>query len=164
MATRLVLPIAVSLAFAAQPPVARADADDFCAKVRNDDRLRPYDAAMRPDFVRAFKKLFPNTTGGRSDAMLKAEAVFRCMDGKLVACFIGANLPCGKIDRAQGNAGADAFCHANPQARDVPRVASGHASEFTFRCHDGRAEISGTAWTADSRGFAKETWTLLDLD
>ena len=95
----------------------RADADDFCARIHNDDRLRPYDPAMRPDFVHAFRKLFPDAKGGQSDAMLRAEAFFRCMDGKLVACFTGANLPCGKINRSRENPGAEAFCRGNRDAR-----------------------------------------------
>lgn len=143
---------------------ARADADDFCAKIRNDDRLRPYDPALRPGFVRAYRRLFPNAKGGQSDAMLRAQGAFRCMDGKLVACFTGANLPCGKLDPARDSAGAEAFCRANPQAQEVPRVATGHAAEFTFRCQGTHAEVSGTAWTRDDRGFAKDLWAPLDLE
>lgn len=154
--------ISAALGLPAVAGPARADPGDLCAQVGNDDHLRPYDPSLRPDFVRAYKYLYPKTKGTLGDPLLKAQAVYRCMDRKLMACFVGANLPCGKIDKAASNAGAEAFCHANPGARDVPLYASGHDSAYHFRCDGGRAVVSGPAWTLDARGFAKEVWAPLE--
>lgn len=143
---------------------ALADPGDLCAKVGNDDHLRPYDPTLRPDFVRAYKYLNPKAKGTLGDPVLKAQAVYRCMNRKLMACFVGANLPCGKIDKASDNPGADAFCRAHPGSRDVPLFASGHESLFHFRCEGLRAVVSGPAWTLDARGFAKEVWAPLEVE
>jgi hypothetical protein len=144
--------------------IARADPDDLCARVGNDDRVRPYEPSLRPDFVRAYKRLFPTARGGLSDTRLRARAFFRCMDGKLVACFAEATLPCGPINQSRFSAAADAFCRDLMQARDVPREVSGFDSQFLFHCVEGRAEVSGSVWVLDRRGFAKDLWTPLDLD
>lgn len=124
---------------------AAADPGDLCAKVGDDDHLRPYDPSLRPDFVRAYKALNPKAKGTLGDPLLKAQAVYRCMDHKLMACFVGANLPCGKIDKTAANRGAEAFCRANAGNQDVPLYASGHDSAFHFRCENGRAVVAGQA-------------------
>jgi hypothetical protein len=80
----------------------------------------------------------------------------------MLACFSGANLPCGKLNLARDNRGAAAFCAANPNAQVVPAYATGHDAAYLYRCVGGQAEISGETYLPDERGFAAELWTPLD--
>jgi hypothetical protein len=83
------------------------------------------------------------------------------MDAKVMVCFVGANLPCAKINTAKNNPGVIAFCKENPNAGLVPAVATGHDSAYAFKCHGGTPVVDGTTWTLDKRGFAKRIWTAL---
>ena len=98
---------------------------DRCSREVNDDTPRPFEASLRAGFVRAYKRLFPDAQGEPDTAELKT-AYFRCMDGKLLACFVGANLPCNKLDTSKTNRGATAFCRQHPNKDTVPMAATGH--------------------------------------
>ncbi len=133
-----------------------------CAQLRNDDTLRGYDPALRPGLLKAFARLFPDAPQPPATQVLQTGASVRCMDGRLLACFVGANLPCGKMNAARDNPGADAFCRDNPAAEFVPAFATGHDTIYAYRCRSGRAEITGTTFALDRRGFAAKLWVPLD--
>jgi hypothetical protein len=132
-----------------------------CARVVNDDTVRPYDPALKSQLAAAFQHLFPQAPAP-DVAMLRAQSHLRCMDGHLMACFTGANLPCGKLSATRDNPGADAFCKSDPNAAIVPAYATGHDSAFSYRCRSGRAEVTGSTFPVDARGFAKPLWTRID--
>jgi len=136
-------------------------AEERCARVRNDDALRPYDAALHAAIVAAFARLFPQAPPP-DERVLQAQTHLRCRDGHLLVCFTGANLPCGKMKTARRNQGATYFCRANPDAPVVPAYAVGHDSAYTFRCRSGKADVSGSALPLDKRGFAAANWTQVD--
>ena len=150
-----VLPWATSALGAATGPAAR------CARVHNDDAMRGYDPALHDGIAAAFGRLFPGAPPP-DEQMLQVQTHIRCMDGHLLACFTGANLPCGKISTVRGNQGATTFCRANPNADSVPAYATGHDTAYTFRCRSGEAEISGTTFPLDARGFAASLWAPID--
>lgn len=143
-------------ASAGATPVA-SEAAQACAKMGNDDTVRPYSTAMHDAFANAFT----DSKGPPVDADLKT-GVYRCMDARLVACLVGANLPCFKMDTARHNTGADAFCQNNKDNDAVPLVASGHASIYAYKCVGTRAEIADTMYKLDERGFARDLWKRLD--
>jgi hypothetical protein len=93
-----------------------------------------------------------------NEQAFQAGAHIRCMDGRLLACFTGANLPCEKMNAARDNKGAEAFCQANPDAPVVPAFATGHDTIYSYRCVGRRAEIAGTTFPPDARGFAATLW------
>jgi hypothetical protein len=130
-----------------------------CARVRNDDTVRSFDPSLREGLLRAYGRLFPRARMPRNDQEFQAGAHIRCMDGRLSACFTGANLPCEKMSTARDNKGAWAFCQTNPYAPFVPAFATGHDSIYSYRCAAGRAEINGTTFPLDARGFAATLWT-----
>ncbi|HEX2940859.1 MAG TPA: hypothetical protein VHO91_07410 [Rhodopila sp.] len=132
-----------------------------CAAAGNDDTVRPYDPSLRDALRTSFQRQFPQApTDARTIA---AQTHIRCMDGRLYVCFTGANLPCGKMNTAPTNKGADAFCRSNPNAPVVPAFAAGHDSIHEYRCRSGKAEVTGrTLFDLDARGFAKRLWTPLD--
>ncbi|OYV37925.1 MAG: hypothetical protein B7Z80_11500 [Rhodospirillales bacterium 20-64-7] len=150
-----------SVVLLAAPGVTAADLATRCAAAGNDDTIRPYDASLRAQLQKSYERLFPKAPV--DDRMIAAQAHIRCMDGRLYACFAGANLPCRKMNTARANTGAAAFCRSNPDAPVVPAFATGHDSIYEYRCRSGKAEITGrTLFDLDSRGFAKRLWTPLD--
>ena len=143
---------------------AKAASDDLpaqCARLGTDDTVRDYQPSLRAGTVKAFRAMFPGSKADPEDAMLEAQAKFRCMNGRLHVCFIGANLPCGKLDTSRQNEGADAFCRTEPEADFVPMAAVGHASIYVYRCHEGKAEVLRATYELDERGFAKTLWMAL---
>jgi hypothetical protein len=135
-----------------------ADLAGQCAAAGNDDTLRPYTPALDAGVRQAFRILFPHAPAP-SSALLAEQTHLRCMDGRVYACFTGANLPCDKIETSRSNPGADAYCRTQPDAGFVPAYATGHGNLYTWRCRSGRAEVSGRAFKAlDPRGFAARLW------
>jgi len=154
--------LAAVVVFCGVPSVAGADPAETCAKIGNDDTVRAYQRSLRQGFMRAFKALFPDAKGGVSDPLFRDQAAFRCMDGKLYACFTGANLPCGKISTVRENAAVERYCAAAGTTDFVPLYVSGHDSAYSYRCEGGHAAVSAEQWTLDKRGFAAKLWAPMD--
>ncbi len=64
-----------------------------CVRVRNDDLVRPYDPSLRAGLLRAYAHLFPQARMPPNEEEFQASVHIRCMDGRLRACFTGANRP-----------------------------------------------------------------------
>jgi hypothetical protein len=139
-------------------PAPAKDLHKLCHQVKNDDTVRPYSHALYAGTVKAFKKLFPDAKATPEESELETQANYRCMNGKVLACFVGANLPCAKMNAARDNPGADAFCKANPNTDSVPMAATGHDAVYGYKCQNGKAMVSGTSWQLDKRGFATKLW------
>jgi hypothetical protein len=129
--------------------------------VRNDDTLRRYDPRLREGFVHAFHLLFPQARNVPGVEVLRT-GVYRCVNGHALACFIGANLACGKLNTARNNPGAEQYCRSNPDAADVPMFATGHDTIYAYACRDGRAVVKRTLLTPDKDGFAPNLWARMD--
>ena len=153
---RLVLGLAALLAAscAARPGQAALD----CRAGDAGGATHGYDPALRGAALSAYRTLFPQAKGPPSEGELAAGTRFRCKGGALLVCFVGANLPCGKMNASRANAGADAFCRTRPDAGDVPLFASGHDSLFTYRCDGGRAVVARQVYHLDGQGYATEVW------
>ena len=137
--------------------IEQSSAAMSCLRAGNDDTVRSYAPSLRAGFLKAYKRLFPDSREKPDEAELKT-AVFRCMDGHLLACFVGANLPCGKLDTSKENKGATAFCRQNPKANTVPMSATGHDTIYFFACSNGIAKIKEQNWKVDGRGFGVDLW------
>ncbi len=129
-----------------------------CVSVRDDDSVRNYQPALREPTIKAFRQMFPNARGEPASEF-ETQAQYRCMDGKVMVCFIGANLPCVRINTARDNPGADAFCKNASDEAPVAAYATGHDSAYSFKCGGGRAVIDQEIWKLDKRGFAEKIWT-----
>ncbi|ESW62713.1 hypothetical protein X772_36805 [Mesorhizobium sp. LSJC280B00] len=151
----------LSLAALGVTKAEAADMHQLCRQVHNDDTIQDYSPALHDETVQAFKALASDAQIAPDDSELRAQAQYRCMDGKVMVCFVGANLPCTKMNAARDNPGADEFCRQNPNAKDVPAVATGHDTVYSYRCRNGQAEIADDLWELDERGFAKKLWAEL---
>jgi len=84
---------------------------------------------------------------------------WRCMDGAVYICTVGANIPCDtKADRAKHNVGADSYCRENPDAAIVPAYATGHRTIYEWRCKRGVAAPGRFIARLDRRGFRTDLW------
>jgi hypothetical protein len=90
--------------------------------------------------------------------------LWRCADGQVKACFVGANLPCEtKADLSETpNEGTVAFCQENPDADVVPAAAAGRATVFAWSCTDGAPVLGEQMVQADAQGFIADFWYVIE--
>jgi hypothetical protein len=129
--------------------------------VHDDDTIQGYVPALKNQLAAAFARLFPGAPKPPDEQAIRAGAHIRCMDGTLLACFTGANLPCEKMNSARNNPGAEQFCRDSPDADAIPAFATGHDTIYAYRCRSGKPEITGTVFKLDRRGFAAALWAPL---
>jgi len=89
-----------------------------------------------------------------------AGTFWRCMDGKVWACFVGANLPCTEkadTSRTPTPDMAD-FCAANPTSDFIPAYVTGRATVYEWRCTAGAPEIVKQLVEPDAQGFQSNIW------
>jgi hypothetical protein len=85
---------------------------------------------------------------------------WRCMDGVVYACTVGANLPCQeRADMSrEPTEGMTNFCRNNPQAEVIPAVVTGRATVYEWACANGRPEVVRQFVHPDARGFLSNIW------
>ncbi|MBP0581135.1 hypothetical protein J8I29_17545 [Labrys sp. LIt4] len=148
------------------------DLPAYCARVGTDDTVRDYTPDLRDRTLRAYKTLQSGSGAqstsqadpGELDVHLKADANYRCMNGRVMVCSVGANLPCVKINMARNIPEITKYCRENPGAddgHDLALAITGHDTGHSFQCRHGRAVVTGTTWALDKRGFAKKIWSVL---
>ena len=85
---------------------------------------------------------------------------WRCMDGSVYACFVGANLPCdakANTDQTPTQAEID-YCIQNPNVDFIPAVVTGRETVYEWRCTDGAPEIVQQIYHPDAQGYISEIW------
>ncbi|WP_374544787.1 hypothetical protein [Rhodoblastus sp.] len=126
-----------------------AYADDYCAG-----------GAGRSEAVNTPPQLAARVaaTFGISVEMARDATMVRCVGTKLLTCWVGANLNCGKADKRRALPGAKAYCRQNPGSDSIPMAATGHDTIYEWRCA-GRRAVAGKVITAvDAQGFVAENW------
>src|SRR6185437_9898404 len=148
----LVLPVAASAAAetaAPEPPPPHASvsaapgtADPFayCAKVGTvDEPDARWTGPVMPEAV-----ITGLSRAAGADRSLAEDGYWRCMNGKLYACEVGANLPC--MEKANTSRtpieGVIEFCRANPGVTDIPGISTWKATVYDWRC-DGDKAVAG---------------------
>lgn len=133
----------------------------YCAAVGTIDAPDArYVGQKVPDSIaQALKK----ATGAAADAPLNIfvqGSYWRCMNGKVYGCFVGANLPCtAKADTSRTpTADETDFCKANANADVVPAVVTGRDTVYEWRCRNGAPDIVRQVVTPDARGFLSQYW------
>lgn len=143
-------------------PVATfTDPFAYCAAVVNLDAPDArWTGAKMPDAVVtgliAAAKLAPTIP---KDQLANA-SFWRCMNGQVYACAVGANLPCQeKADTNKTPSSAlNDFCKANPSASVIPAAVTGRATVYEWKCSSGKPEIVKQIFTPDARGFLADFW------
>ncbi|HTY69116.1 MAG TPA: hypothetical protein VMH36_20855 [Alphaproteobacteria bacterium] len=163
MSVRRIAFVAIALAGLAGPASAAAAYDDpapYCAAVRTIDKPDArYRGPAVPDWMaRALKK----AEDSPDDTPLEVfkHAAWRCADGRVLACFYGANLPCGeKADpnRRPGQ-GVVSYCREHPDDDIVPAYVTGLRTVFEWHCRGGKPEIVRRLERVDKQGYAARYW------
>jgi putative hemolysin len=93
-------------------------------------------------------------------SVLESGSSWRCMNGEVYACFVGANLPCeakANTNRTPTQEESE-FCQQNPNSDFIPAVVTGRETVFEWRCRDGAPEIVQQVFQPDAQGFLSEIW------
>jgi hypothetical protein len=133
-----------------------ASADPFgsCKAAGTRDSVRP--------LPRELKSAAAAALGLPDGAADSAGYFWRCMDGAVYVCAVGANIPCqSRADAGRRNAGAEAYCREKPDAEFVPAYATGRRTIYQWRCVSGTAMRGKAAMRVDRRGFQAEFWRRL---
>jgi hypothetical protein len=85
---------------------------------------------------------------------------WRCMDGKVYACNVGANLPCTeKADTSRvPNQGMKEWCESNQDSDFIPAFASGRATIYEWRCTRNEPTIVKEINKPDAAGYISNIW------
>jgi hypothetical protein len=92
------------------------------------------------------------------EASVRTTAFVRCTGGKLLGCYVGANLDCFKADTRRALAGATAWCRENPGSTGIPMAATGHDTIYEWSCNGRRAVAGKAVMTVDPQGYIAENW------
>jgi putative hemolysin len=92
--------------------------------------------------------------------LLAQSTFWRCMNGRIYVCTVGANIPCQeKADTSQiPRAEMTDYCSANPNSDFIPTAVTGRATVYGWRCANGTAEIVRELTRPDARGFLSMAW------
>jgi len=138
--------------------MARAqDVKSLCARVTNDDRVRPIPITLVPPARQLF-----SFSDSAPDKYIQKSTSFRCMAGKVWLCNTGANLVCEKRIPAARQQAQRIFAKQNPGSDVVPMAATGLGTIYEWTCQGKTAVISKQVETVDPRGFITENWKQLD--
>jgi hypothetical protein len=119
-----------------------------------------YTGPQVPDSVaNALRKALNVSTSEPADLFARGTS-WRCMDGKVYGCNVGANIPCTALantSREPTQPMLD-FCSANQNADVIPAVVTGHNGIYDWRCNNGAPEIVKQVFQVDPRGYIRDFW------
>jgi hypothetical protein len=152
---------AAPLATATAQVTASNDAFTYCASVGNiDTPAAPYSGPKMPDDVlQGLLKAVGAAPNTPTDVFVNG-SVWRCMDGKVYGCYVGANLPCDEkanTDTTPTQAESD-YCKANPGEDFIPAAVTGHNSIYDWQCKADQAITGKQVFHLDARGYISEIW------
>ena len=146
-------------------PAQFEDPFAYCTAVVNIDTPDTrYGGQKMPEAV---VKGLMKASGAPSDAPIEVftqGSLWRCMDSKVYACFVGANLPCdAKADTSQAPTSEEIdYCHSNPNADFIPAAVTGHETIYAWSCQGGKPITGKQVWQVDERGFIADIWYAID--
>lgn len=144
------------------PAKVFSDPFDYCASVGTIDAPDSrYTGDPVPDAViNGFKKAAGLEASTEPMDMFKKTTSWRCMDGKVVACNVGANLPCSSkadTNKTPTQAMQD-YCSANPGSDFIPMSVTGHATIYSWHCAKDGAELLKQIVDVDAAGYLANIW------
>jgi hypothetical protein len=92
--------------------------------------------------------------------MLQKTTTWRCMNGQVYACNIGANLPCSSkanVDKTPTLEMTD-FCKANPGSDFIPMSVTGHETVYSWHCVKDAPEALEQVEQVDAAGYIADIW------
>jgi len=133
----------------------------YCKAVVNIDSpdLRYVGPKVPEVIARGLQKAFETPEGAPLDVFIRG-TYWRCMDGKVYACNVGANLPCEeKADTSrEPNQGMIEWCQSNLDSEFIPAYASGRATIYEWRCKGKEPMIVKEITKPDAAGYISNIW------
>ncbi len=136
----------------------------YCAAIGTIDQPEvSFGTANNPGVPEVIARGLKQASQAPDDAPLEPfqqNAYWRCMDGKVYACFVGANIPCwSQADVSQTpNEAMVAYCQENAQAEFIPAAVTGHETVYEWRCTDGSPTIVRQVLEVDEQGYPVNFW------
>ena len=99
-------------------------------------------------------------TGAPSAELFLTNSHWRCMDGKVYACTVGANIPCmskANTSRVPTQAMRE-YCRNNPGDGIIPMYVRDRASIYDWGCEGAKPVITRQLTSPDARGFLSSFW------
>jgi hypothetical protein len=133
----------------------------YCAAVGTVDA--PDSRYTGPKVPEAVARGLKRAIGVPANAPLESflrNTFWRCMDGRVYACTVGANFPCQEradTSRMPGQGVVD-FCKNNPQAEVIPAVVTGRTTVYEWKCTKATPEVVRQFAHPDARGFLSNIW------
>jgi Tol biopolymer transport system component/putative hemolysin len=153
-------PVATVAPAATAPQETYTDPFAYCAAVGTiDSPGADYVGPKVPEAVLQGLQQALNAPDTPTD-LLERGSFWRCMDGNVYACFVGANLPCeakANTDQTPTQEEID-YCQQNPSSDFIPAAVTGRETVYEWRCVDGVPEIVQQVSQPDARGFLSEIW------
>ena len=133
----------------------------YCAAVGTVDTpdVR-YTGPRMPDAVAQGLRKASGASADAPAEMFTTGAYWRCMDGKVYACTVGANLPCNSkanTDKTPTQPEID-FCAANPTSDFIPAAVTGHDTIYEWICKAGQPQAGKQVFQVDKQGYIVEIW------
>jgi hypothetical protein len=142
-------------------PAVFSDPFAYCAAVGTIDA--PDLRYTGPKVPEAVARGLKQALGAPANAPLEPflhNTFWRCMDGTVYACTVGANLPCQeRADTSRTpTQGMTDFCKNNPNADVIPAVVTGRATVYEWKCTNAVPEVVRQFAQPDARGFLANIW------
>ncbi len=153
--SRTLIGVTASVFVAATDGNARPAPAAYCRAAGSDDTTRPLPRSL----AETTRHLLGLTA---SDDEIAEMGVYRCASHHVLVCVVGANLNCGKADTRRALPAADQYCRANPDARFIPMVVTGHETAFSWSCRGASAVAGKPPRPLDDRGFVASLWKRVD--
>ena len=129
-------------------PMRAANAAGYCP---NPAHARP--EKVPADLVPALAAAF-----GVDKEAVRDGGFVRCVGGKLLGCFVGANLNCDKADTRRTSFGAASWCRGHPGAADIPMASTGHDTVYAWSCKGTHAVPGKMIMKVDRQGYVANNW------
>lgn len=142
-------------------PTTFTDPFAYCAAVGTVDIPDArYTGLKIPDSVALGLNAALNLPEGTPAPPITQNSFWRCMDGKVYACTVGANLPCmdkANTDRTPTDE-INQYCQENSNSDFIPMAVTGHNTLYEWSCRDGKPEVGKQLSEVDARGFLMNIW------
>jgi len=132
----------------------------YCAAVGTIDAPDArYTGEPMPDVIGEGLRDAFSAPGTSLDVFLRG-SYWRCMDGKVYACNVGANLPCtSKANLSQEpSEGMAEFCETNANSDYIPAYVTGRSTVYNWRCDETTPVVADQMTDVDSQGFLNFVW------
>ncbi|HEX2922666.1 MAG TPA: protease inhibitor I42 family protein [Chloroflexota bacterium] len=140
-----------------------SDPFGYCTAVGTvDEPDGRYVGPAKPDsIVAAIRSLFPNMPPEAAARGLS----WRCLKGQPLACEVGANLPCGKVNSNDTpTPQMSEFCQNRPDSDFIPAAITGHETIYSWKCSGTNPVVDKQVVDVDSQGFGSNYWYQLVPD